>query len=351
VRTWTPSQHVLELAHVAGPRVGPAAAQGLGREHRRLAGQALGRPLEEVGGEQRQVVHALTQGREHDAHALEAVEQILPARALGHRLIEIAVGGRDHPRFRGHGARAAHPLERALLQEAEDLGLHGERHVADLVQEEGALLGQLEAAGTGPHRAGDGAPLVAEQLRLEKALRDRRAVDRHEGPVPADAQPVDRASQRLLAGAALALDGDRQVGGRRAVGHVHHALERLALADERLEPPRLAVAGSLEHRGLPRAVGGHHDDGRVRRQVAAARDRVEAVRVRPAHVEEDQVVRGGLRPVEQAARGGRDVDVVALAPQRLTADEGEILVVLRDRSCASRVRTGGACRAARRSSG
>jgi hypothetical protein len=77
-------------------------------------------------------------------------------------------------------------------------------------------------------------------------------------------------------------------------------------------------------------VSGHHDDGRVRRQLATARDRVESVHVGQAHVEEDQVVRSGLEPVEQTARGGRDLDVVALAPQRLGEDEGEILVVLRD---------------------
>jgi len=39
---------------------------------------------------------------------------------------------------------------------------------------------------------------------------------------------------------------------------------------------------------------------------------------------------GGLEAVEHATRGGRDVDVVALAPERLTEDEGQILVVLRD---------------------
>ena len=80
------------------------------------------------------------------------------------------MGGRDHPHVGGHGARSAHPLELALLEDAQDLGLHGQRHVADLVQEEGALLGQLEAAGTGPHRAGEGAPLVAEQLRLVRSV-------------------------------------------------------------------------------------------------------------------------------------------------------------------------------------
>ena len=44
-------------------------------------------------------------------------------------------------------------------------------------------LGELEAAGPRPHRAGEGAALVAEQLGLEQPLGDRRAVDRDERPV------------------------------------------------------------------------------------------------------------------------------------------------------------------------
>ena len=57
-----------------------------------------------------------------------------------------------------------------------------ERHVADLVEEEGAAVGLLEAAPVAPLvRAGEGALLVAEQLALEERLGQRGAVDRHEG--------------------------------------------------------------------------------------------------------------------------------------------------------------------------
>ncbi len=42
--------------------------------------------------------------------------------------------------------RRAHPLQLAGLEHAQQLGLLRERHVADLVEEERAAVGQLEAA-------------------------------------------------------------------------------------------------------------------------------------------------------------------------------------------------------------
>ena len=77
-----------------------------------------------------------------------------------------------------HGPGAAEPLECALLEHPQQLGLQLERQVADLVEEQRAAVGQLEAAR--PSRrdgAGEGALLVAEQLALEQAGGQRGAVD------------------------------------------------------------------------------------------------------------------------------------------------------------------------------
>jgi hypothetical protein len=47
-------------------------------------------------------------------------------------------------------------------------------HLADLVEEERAAVGLLEAADAAAVGAGEGALLVAEELGLEERLRDRR---------------------------------------------------------------------------------------------------------------------------------------------------------------------------------
>ena len=73
-------------------------------------------------------------------------------------------------------ARAAEPLELVLLQHAQDLGLRVRAHVADLVEEQRAAVGLLEAADALLVGAGERALLVAEELGLEQVLLQRRAV-------------------------------------------------------------------------------------------------------------------------------------------------------------------------------
>ena len=69
------------------------------------------------------------------------------------------------------GLGAAEPLELALLQHAQQLDLRRQVDVADLVEEQRAALGQLEAALLARLGAGERALLVAEQLRLDQACR------------------------------------------------------------------------------------------------------------------------------------------------------------------------------------
>ena len=62
----------------------------------------------------------------------------------------------------------AEPLDLALLERAQQLGLEIDPQAADLVEEERAAVGQLELAGLARVGAGEGALLVAEQLGLEQ---------------------------------------------------------------------------------------------------------------------------------------------------------------------------------------
>ena len=53
---------------------------------------------------------------------------------------------------------------------AQQLGLRRQRQLGHLVQEQGAAVGRLEAALAALDRAGEGAALVTEQLRLDQGL-------------------------------------------------------------------------------------------------------------------------------------------------------------------------------------
>ena len=57
-----------------------------------------------------------------------------------------------------------HPLQDTLLEDSQDLGLQDKAHVADLIQEQRAAVGTLEAPAPSGNGSGKGAALVSEEL-------------------------------------------------------------------------------------------------------------------------------------------------------------------------------------------
>jgi hypothetical protein len=105
-------------------------------------------------------------------------------------------------------------------------------HVADLVEKNRAFVGLLELANLFFRGAGERPLLVAEQLRLDQVVGDRRAVHLHEPLTRAKAVAMDGARHQLLADAALASDEDGCRRRRCATDGVEHTTERWPLADE-----------------------------------------------------------------------------------------------------------------------
>ena len=112
--------------------------------------------------------------------------------------------------------------------------------VADLVEEERAALGHLEAALLAGVGAGERALLVAEQLRLDQRVGQRRAAHLHERLLRAQRVVVDRVRDQLLAGARLAADQHGGVGLRDLRDLLVHLPRRAAGADDVREVVALA---------------------------------------------------------------------------------------------------------------
>src|SRR5207244_4294375 len=108
----------------------------------------------------------------------------------------------------------------------------GQRHVADLVEEEGPAVALLELADAAPVGAGEGALLVAEQLALQQLIRDGRAVEGQKRRPGSGAVLVDGAGDYLLAGAALAGDQHRDSLSRNAANGLVDLAHRGAGADD-----------------------------------------------------------------------------------------------------------------------
>ncbi len=166
--------------------------------------QAIVELRDEVVGQQRDVLAPLAQRRDVDRHDVQPVEEVLAERPGAHLGQQVAVGRRDQADVDLDGLDAAHALELRLLQDAQQLHLHLDRDLADLVEEQRAAVRQLEAPRLGADGAGEGALVVAEQLRLHERLGDGGAVDLDERPRVPRGVLVQRARDQLLAGPRLA---------------------------------------------------------------------------------------------------------------------------------------------------
>ena len=88
----------------------------------------------------------LAQRRQAQPHDVEPVHQVLAEQSLAHALLEILVRRRDHAHVRLERRMAADAVVLAVGQHAQQPHLQVGRHVADLVQEQRAAFGLLEAA-------------------------------------------------------------------------------------------------------------------------------------------------------------------------------------------------------------
>ena len=79
--------------------------------------------------------------------------------------------------------RAADGQERMPFQNAQQLGLALQRHLADFVEEQRAQVGLLEEADVVAVGAGERAGFVAEELAFHQVGRNGRAVDAQHRPI------------------------------------------------------------------------------------------------------------------------------------------------------------------------
>ena len=223
---------VLELAHVARPVV------LLQRLHHLVVHllDVLAGPLrvlfDEVIDQHGDVFAPLAQRQNLNRDDVQPIVEVLLEPRLGDHLLQIAVGRRDHAHLHALRPLGAERLEFALLQHAQQLRLDGGRHRADLVEEDRSAVGERELPALGHHRAGERAAHVAEELRFEQRLGNRRTVDLDERHVALRAAVMDGARHHLLAGSGLAGDQHRALGLRDELRALNHFLHRAAAADD-----------------------------------------------------------------------------------------------------------------------
>src|SRR6266852_3776066 len=84
---------------------------------------------------------------------------------------------------------------------AQTLGLKQRRHLADFVQQDGALVAEFKLAGLGMSGAGKGARLITEQFALKQVRRYRRTIYFEKRAMGTLGELVNQAPEHFLAGA------------------------------------------------------------------------------------------------------------------------------------------------------
>ena len=104
--------------------------------------------------------------------------------------------------------------------------------LADLVQEDRPLAGELEAPGSPRDRAREGAALVAKELALDHGGGECSTIDVDKDGVSAGRKPMDRARNQSLAGTRLPADEHGRSTFRRRRDFPAESSHRGTLADQ-----------------------------------------------------------------------------------------------------------------------
>ena len=188
----------------------------------------------------------LAQRRHPHLDHVDPVIKVLAEAARRDQLAEVPVGRRQDAHVHRLLALVADRARGLLLDEAQELHLHDEGQVRDLVEEERAAFRGLHQAQLVGDGAREAAAPVAEEFALHEFGRNRAAADRHERGVLARPGFVDQARDQLLARAGLARDVHGRLAARDAADHRPQLLHRLGIAEQ-------AAARRPRHAGCRRA--------------------------------------------------------------------------------------------------
>ncbi len=166
----------------------------------------LAAQLSQYGLAQRgQVLQPLPQRRDIDRQHIQPVIQVGAEGPAGHGSLQVDGGGGNDAHIAAQHLVRSYRFVFLFLQHPQQLALQGQRHVADLVEEQRAAFGQLQLAATAfAVGAGKSTRRGAEEFGFQQRLRDGCAVDADKSFVCPCRRCVNGVGQQLLAGAGFA---------------------------------------------------------------------------------------------------------------------------------------------------
>src|SRR5690242_1110925 len=206
-----------QFAEVSRPGIPPQRADGVISEDFFLPAILRGDLAREMADEFGEVVQPLAERRQNEGKDVNAMKEVATEGILLDEIFQIAMSGDEDADIHLRGLIASDALDLSFFEGAKQLGLHGKRHIADFVEEEGAAIGLLEFADMTGAGSGERAFLVAEEFGLDEFGGNGGAVEGDEGCFAARGFLVNGASDKLFAGTRFAQNADAGFTGGHAV--------------------------------------------------------------------------------------------------------------------------------------
>ncbi len=217
-------QDVAKLADIAGPGVFLESfhyfVAHVGDAAQVFAVERFDERFRENG----QIGHALAQGREGNLEDVEAIEEIFAKIAFFESFVKVAIGGGDDADVDGDFIFSTQAAYARIFQNTQEFGLRAGGHFGEFVEEQRAVLGELETTGAAFERAREGAFLVAEELTLHERFRHGGTVDGDKRATATRTQLMYGARDQFLTGTAFTHNEDGRFAGRYLANDRKHRL-------------------------------------------------------------------------------------------------------------------------------
>ena len=206
---------ILQLANVAGPAVAGEHRTEIGGELRPRDALLISKAGHEQLRQRHNVLRAVAQRRQIQRQDVEAIVEIFAEKPFLHQLDQVFLRRADHPHIDVHFMILANAAEGAVVEKAQQLGLHARRHLANFIQQHRAAVGLLEEALLALQR-------VAKQLALDRVLGNGAAVERQIGFARPRTGQMAGMGQQIFTGAGVADNQQRRAEHRQLARLLHH---------------------------------------------------------------------------------------------------------------------------------
>src|SRR6185437_6436075 len=166
--------------------------------------ELLCKPHDRLPAERNNVLESLTKRRDLKGDDIETKIEIFPKGSSVHLLLDLSIRRRDETEVRTEIIRSSEPPKRSFLNYPQQLCLHRQIEIPDLVKKQRAafrLFQQPELALIG---AGKGSALIPEEFAFKEILGNRGTVDPHERPRRPRPIVMDHPCQELFPCSCLA---------------------------------------------------------------------------------------------------------------------------------------------------